>query len=225
MKKQIKLLMKLMLLGVILSVIMPMFLMILFYTSHEINNHPRSLTLNFPKNISLGEITIFEDVNCFTCGTGEKFIGEAKGEIKINLPSDRWFIHLDMPRNASSLMPYLKATSLTEIHSLNLSKSDVQDNDLQYIANMKLRKINLSGTSITGQGLHFAKPTNSHKFFWIDVTDTPNLALKNLEFLKGLAPAFGFGVGLADKQRLEEAKKLLCADDPTLCERNIIQLR
>ena len=50
--------------------------------SKEISSfgQPASFTLEFPATTSLGELWLIEDVNCFTCGTGEKNLGQAMGK-------------------------------------------------------------------------------------------------------------------------------------------------
>ena len=52
--------------------------------------------------------------------------------------------------------------------------------------------------------------------------NTPNFEIENLAIFKGYR---GINIQLGDPQRLEQAQQLFCTDDPTLCERNIIQLR
>jgi len=60
----------------------------------------------------LGTLRIVEDVNCFTCGAGEKDLGAASRRVEVALPASHWFASLKMPHNASRLMPYLKDPSL-----------------------------------------------------------------------------------------------------------------
>ncbi len=179
----------------------------------------KSFTLNFPENESLGELSIIEDVNCFTCGTGEEQLGNAVGNIKVTLPADRWFVHLDLPEKVSHLLFHLESPSLSKINSLDLTNSDINDDDLKYLSGLYLERIDLAGTAITGEGLRYLKP---NKFFWLNVEETPNLNLQNLAVFQEYR---GINIQLGDPERLELAKKLFCSEDPTLCKRQIIQLR
>ena len=128
-----------------------------------------SFTLNFPADTSLGELSVIEDANCFTCGTGTKRVGNATGSIQIRRPADHWYVHLEPPDQISSLMFHFRDSSLSEINSLDLRDSDVQDEDLGHLTNLKLERIDLSGTTITGKGLQYLTP---HQFFWLNIENT-----------------------------------------------------
>lgn len=135
---------------------------------------PSSFQLNFPETADLGELWLVEDVNCFTCGNGEKNLGRAIGTHEITLPAPHWFVSLRMPKDASHLLPYLTNPSLTPIGDLQLQGSDVKDEDLHYVAEINLRSINLSKTKITGVGLEYLKPNET----WISVDLTNCVALQ-----------------------------------------------
>src|SRR5262249_22683431 len=91
-------------------------------------------TLEFPMTTDLGELALVEDVNCFTCGNGEKTLGRSTGRYQVRLPAAHWYVSLRMPKKASALLPYLDHPSLTNIGDLGLAGSDVKDSDLKYLA-------------------------------------------------------------------------------------------
>src|SRR5262245_3629222 len=107
------------------------------------SGQPSSFTLDFPVAESLGTLRIVEDVNCFTCGTGEKVLGAASGRVEVDLPAPHWFVSLKMPQNVSRLMPYLEHPSLANLGDLDLRGSDIKDEDLRYVSGIHLRSINL----------------------------------------------------------------------------------
>src|SRR5262249_24538382 len=121
-------------------------------------DYPSSVTLEFPETADLGELWLREDVNCFTCGTGEQSLGRARGAQIIQLPAAHWYVSLRMPRHAAAVLPLLAHPSLVKIGDLDLHDSDVRDDDLRHVSALNLRSINLSGTRITGAGLAYLKP-------------------------------------------------------------------
>jgi hypothetical protein len=124
-----------------------------------------SFILKFPQTVDLGELWLIEDVNCFTCGTGEKYLGRASGNYDISLPAAHWFVSLRMPKNASALLPHLGGDpSLSNLGDINLESSDVKDDDLRYLASINLRSINLSKTRIRGEGLRYLSPKKKWSF-------------------------------------------------------------
>lgn len=144
---------------------------------------PQSFILNFPQKIDLGELWLIEDVNCFTCGNGIKYLGRGTGNYKINLPAPHWYVSLRMPKKSSNLMPNLAATSMSNIGDIDLSESDLKDEDLRYIAKINLRSINLSKTKINGSGLRYLKPHK--KWMSVDLYDCDKLVLKYLAHFRG----------------------------------------
>lgn len=124
-----------------------------------------SFQLHFPASTDLGELWLVEDVNCFTCGTGEKRLGRATGTYDVQLPSAHWFISLRLPADVSHLLTHLQDASLMKIGDLQLQGSNIKDEDLRYIAGINLRSINLSNTDITGEGLKHLKQNES----WMSV--------------------------------------------------------
>jgi hypothetical protein len=145
---------------------------------------PLSFVLKFPQTVDLGELWLVEDVNCFTCGTGEKYLGRAIGEYDISLPAAHWFVSLRMPKNVSPLLPHLADhPSLSNIGDINLESSNVSDDDLKYLAPINLRSINLSKTGITGKGLGYLRPNK--KWSFVELRDCIALDPKYLAHFKG----------------------------------------
>ncbi len=144
---------------------------------------PLSFRLVFPATVDVGELWLVENVNCFTCGNGEKDLGRAMGVRDIKLPAARWFVSLRMPKDASHLLPYLKNPSLIKIGDLQLQGSDVRDDDLRHIAEIDLRSINLSKTKITGAGLKYLRP--NRKWTFVDLTDCDALDPEHLTHFRG----------------------------------------
>ena len=144
---------------------------------------PQSFTLNFPQNIDLGELWLIEDVNCFTCGNGVKYLGRATGKYKINLPAPHWFVSLRMPKQSSELLPNLAEPSMSNIGDIELKGSNVKDDDLKYLANINLRSIELSNTKISGSGLRYLKPHK--KWMSVALYDCDRLEPKYLAHFKG----------------------------------------
>src|ERR1051326_2109987 len=149
----------------------------------EFPYYPHFFTLEFPAGSDLGELWLIEDVNCFTCGTGEKYLGRAKGSFEIELPAPHWYVSLRMPKNASALLPHLKHPSLTNIGDLNLRGSDVTDDDLKHIEGINLRSINLSKTKINGSGLKYLHPNS--KWTFVDLEDCDTLNPEYLAHFRG----------------------------------------
>ncbi len=142
----------------------------------------QAFTLEFPETVNLGRLELIEDVNCMTCGNGREEIGTARGKQFVRLQNG-WYISLTMPQNASGLMPYLNNPSLSPIGEIRLAGSDVKDADLQYLAGLHLRSLDLSNTAITGAGLKYLKP--HEKWFSINLQGCPSLNPKYLAHFKG----------------------------------------
>lgn len=178
---------------------------------------PPPFVLEFPATESLGALSIVEDVNCFTCGTGSQDLGEARGPHTIQLPAQRWFVSLVMPRAASALMHHLSHPSLAKIGNLNLRGSDVTDDDLRHLANVDLRSIDLSGTAITGEGLRHLRP--HARWTFVTLLSCPQLDPKYLRHFAGwkrstirLVPYKSSGQTYSDAERqlLERAQQEIC---------------
>ncbi len=194
-------------------------------------SEPKDITfeLHFPKDQNLGELWKVEDVNCFTCGTGEEYIGPATGDYQIQLPAPHWFVSLRMPKQASHLMPYLQDVSLKNIGDINLQNSDITDSDLAYLAHMNLRSLNLSGTKITGSGFQYLR--QPEHFFFLDVTKCRALKPDTLSHFKGWESMALVLVGYksddekytaSEQALLDEAKKLVCDNRPeNICHTQI----
>jgi hypothetical protein len=180
-----------------------------------------SFTLEFPATVSLGTLSMIEDVNCFTCGTGRRDLGAASGRVHVQLPAPHWYVSLKMPREASRLMPYLMNPSLADIGDLDLQGSDVTDADLRYVAGLHLRSIELSHTRITGSGLEHV---HEHpRWTWVDLQGCPRLDVESLAHFRGwkratirLLPYVSSGESYSDAERglLEGARHVICADQP-----------
>ncbi|MCW5605079.1 MAG: hypothetical protein KIT18_11095, partial [Burkholderiales bacterium] len=177
--------------------------------------HPPSFTLEFPDSADLGELWLIEHRHCFTCGTGEKNLGRATGRHSITLPAAHWFISLRMPEHASALSPFLAHPSLVNIGDIDLSRSDVKDDDLQYLTGMNLKSINLSGTRITGEGLRYLKPSMKERTF-VDLRSCQNLDLRHLAHFRNWKQSFITLVG--DKEYTDEEKRLLGAANRVICD-------
>lgn len=160
--------------------------------------------LNFPNSVNLGDLWLVEDVNCFTCGAGEKHLGPAQGKHKIRLPASHWFVSLRMPENASQLLPYLTDPSMKNIGDINLEGSNITDDDLKYIAGINLQYINLRKTKITGEGLKYL---NAHKnWTWVFLDRCDRLNPNSLAHFRGWRRSTIF-VG---EEFLDEAKEIIC---------------
>ena len=181
----------------------------------------RSVTLHFPDHVSLGQLRVVEDVNCFTCGNGNQELGEARGTKTVRLPADRWFISLTMPQQAAALMPYLEESTLHAIGEIVLIGSDVQDADLKHLDAIELRSIDLSKTNITGEGLRYLHP-HSHWIF-VTLTDCPRLDPQFLAHFRGwkrstirvTTASYGHEPD-SDRERalLAGARHFICDDQP-----------
>jgi hypothetical protein len=180
---------------------------------------PTSFTLEFPAHADLGELWLFEDVNCFTCGNGQENLGRATGVHHVRLPQARWYVSLRMPKAASGLLPFLAHPSLANIGDLHLEGSDVRDEDLQYLAGLNLRSIDLSNTKITGAGLKHLKP---HKrWIFISLQDCDALDPQYLAHFKGWKRSTvrvtsrkrtDKALSEADGKLLDQAKHIICDD-------------
>jgi hypothetical protein len=172
----------------------------------------RSFTLHFPDDVDLGELSIREDVNCFTCGTGEQNLGRATGTHTIKLPAARWYISLRMPKHAARLMPYLDDPSLRAIGDIYLVGSDVSDADLKHLQHIDLRSIDLSRTNITGEGLRYLRPHS--KWIFVTVMDCPNLDPRYLAHFRGWKRATIRVASERDRALLAQARRIICNDEP-----------
>ncbi len=160
--------------------------------------------LNFPNSVELGDLWLIEDVNCFTCGAGEKHLGPAKGKHKIRLPASHWFVSLRMPKNASPLLQYLVDPSLKNLGDINLEGSNITDDDLKYIEGINLQYINLSKTKITGEGLKYLNPHK--KWTWVYLEGCDHLNPSSLAHFRGWRRST-ITVG---KELLKAAKEIIC---------------
>jgi hypothetical protein len=187
--------------------------------------YPRSFSLQFPNDLDLGELWLFEDVNCFTCGNGDKSLGRAKGRHDIQLPAEHWFVSLKMPKSASKLLPHLVHPTLVNIGDLQLKGSDVTDGDLRYLQGMNLRSIDLRETKIRGEGLRFLKP--NRKWTFVKLAGCDVLRPEYLSHFKGWRRATislvdykwsGEKYSEAELQLLAHAKQIICDGRPeNLC--------
>jgi hypothetical protein len=187
--------------------------------------YPRAFSLQFPDDVDLGELWLFEDVNCFTCGNGEKSLGRAKGRHDVRLPAEHWFVSLKMPKNASRLLPHLSHPTLASIGDLRLKGSDVVDGDLKYLQGMNLRSIDLSDTKISGSGLRYLKP--NQKWTFVNLTGCDGLRPEYLSHFRGWRRATISVVGYkwsggkyseAELQLLATARRIICDGRPeNLC--------
>jgi hypothetical protein len=185
------------------------------------DGYPTAFTLEFPRDIDLGELRLLEDVNCFTCGNGEKDLGRAIGKHNIRLPAAHWYVSLKMSKNASSLLPHLAHPSLANIGDINLAGSNINDNDLRYIEGINLRSINLSKTKITGEGFKYLKPHS--KWIFVELAHCDALNPAYLSHFKGwkrstirLVPYKWSGDTYSDGELrlLNRAKQIICDDQP-----------
>jgi hypothetical protein len=178
-----------------------------------------TFTLHFPEEVSLGELWMAEDQNCMTCGSGEEYLGKAVGTHNIRLPASHWYVRLMMPKDAAQLMPYLRNESLKNIGAIDLAGSDITDNDLQYLSNLNLERIDLSKTNITGSGLQNLKPHDDWIFVYLN--DSNNLDLNYLTHFRGwqrssiivtsyMAPEYK----PSDSDKLKKARQVICDDLP-----------
>ena len=178
--------------------------------------HPLSFVLEFPADIDMGELKLLEDVNCFTCGNGQKDLGKAKGRYNISLPTALWFVSLRMPKNASHLVLHLAHPSLVNLGEINLQGSDVTDADLRFLKGINLTSINLRGTEIVGEGLKYLRPNT--KWTHVDLRGCRNLDLKYLAHFKGWKSTsiiltesqWGEKKSNEDKRLLEMANQVIC---------------
>lgn len=179
---------------------------------------PQSFTLNFPQKIDLGELWLIEDVNCFTCGNGIKYLGRATGDYKINLPAPNWYVSLRMPKKSANLLPNLATPSMSNIGDIDLSGSDLKDDDLRYIAKINLRSINLSRTKILGSGLRYLSPHK--KWMSVDLYECDKLELKYLAHFRGWNRST---IGLVShtsvksrhkKEIIDRAQQIICDGKP-----------
>ncbi len=178
--------------------------------------HPLSFILEFPSDIDMGELKLVEDVNCFTCGTGQKDLGKATGRHNILLPTALWFVSLRMPKNASRLVLHLAHPSLVNLGEINLQGSDVTDADLRFLKGINLTSINLRGTKIVGEGLRYLRQNT--KWTHVDLRGCQNLDLKYLAHFKGWKSTsiiltesqWGEKKNNEDKRLLEMANQVIC---------------
>jgi hypothetical protein len=180
-----------------------------------------AFTFEFPSEVSLGMLSMVEDVNCFSCGTGRQELGAAMGHVHVRLPASHWYVSLKMPRDARRLMPHLAHPSLAGLGDLDLQGSDVTDDDLRYVAGLHLRSINLSRTQITGSGLRYLKQHS--RWTWIDLEGCPRLDVDTLAHFRGwrratirLVPYTSTPDRLseADHRLLAGARRVVCFDRP-----------
>jgi hypothetical protein len=183
--------------------------------------YPRSFSLQFPNDLDLGELWLVEDVNCFTCGNGEKSLGRAKGRHDVRLPAEHWFVSLRMPRHASKLLPHLVHPTLKNIGDLQLKGSDVVDQDLRYLHGKNLRSIDLRDTEINGSGLRFLMPNK--KWTFVNLAGCEHLQPHYLSHFRGWRRATISLVGYkwsgekytqAELQLLAQAKRIICDGRP-----------
>lgn len=152
----------------------------LVFFGQSLLSSSRTVTLNFPEKVILGELHLIEDWNCFTCSNGSTELGKAHGQIEVTLPTSRWYIELQMRTRISHLIPHLsKDNSLQQIESIDMNSSNITDEDLSYLKQFKLGKINLSNTRITGSGLSYLQPHPD--WTYVDVSCNSRLKFEHLE--------------------------------------------
>ena len=139
--------------------------------------------LEFPKDKSLGELWIVEDVNCFSCGNGKNRAGEAQGRVEVTLPAKHWFIRLDVAKGALGNLKGLKALEANAISAISFSRTDIADGDLVHLSHLRLKHLDLSYTAITGRGLLHLKARSD--WLSVDLEGTQLLEPENLKALLG----------------------------------------
>ena len=181
---------------------------------------PPSFTLEFPDAVDLGELWLREDVNCFTCGTGEKTLGRAAGIRAISLPAAHWYVSVKLPRQVAGRLKPLAHPSLVNIGDLDLHDSDVRDDDLRHIAGINLRSINLSGTRITGAGFSYLTP--HRKWIFVYLHGCAALDVNHLARFRGWTRStislvgYTFGQRYSDREQrlLDDARRIICDGQP-----------
>jgi hypothetical protein len=177
--------------------------------------------LHLPDRADLGELWLREDVNCFTCGTGQQNLGRATGTHEIHLPAAHWYVSLKVPKDAAALMQYLDDPSLRNIGDIDLANSDVTDADLKHLEGIDLRSIELSRTRITGEGLKHLRP--HRKWIFVNLEDCPQLDPRYLDHFRGWTRATirvtshispGEPYTLTEAQLLAAARRIICNDQP-----------
>ena len=173
-----------------------------------------SFTLEFPEGVDLGELWLIEDVNCFTCGTGEEYLGRATGAYEIELPARHWYVSLRM---------------LAGLGEIILGESDVRDEDLEVLSAMNLRSIGLRGTEITGAGLQHLQPHDD--WIFVDLRDCTSLETRHLARFRGWKRSTitvasrdqpADPTSRADSIILVEARKYICDGQPeSICQTQI----
>jgi len=177
-------------------------------------------TLHFPARESLGDLRIRDDVNCFTCGTGSEHLGPAIGTKEVRLPASRWYVSLKMPRDVTRLVPYLSDPSLEDLGDIDLSRSNVTDDDLRYLDHINLRSIDLSGTNITGAGLKYLHPHK--KWIFVTIQDCERLNPEYLAHFRGWTRSTIRAVDYKssgqttrrEEELLRAARRIICDDQP-----------
>ena len=135
--------------------------------------------LEFSGDISLGEIWVVEDVNCFTCGNGTKLIGEARGQLKVSIPEKHWFVKLVMSPAGIHHLTALKNLDPNSIEAISFAGTDLDDADLSAVSNFRLREIDLAETPISGTGLSRLK----NRAAWLSISFRSARRLPGLSFM------------------------------------------
>lgn len=129
--------------------------------------------LKLPNDVSLGKLWVIENVNCFTCGNGEKFVGEARGHVKIELPAKHWYIKLAVSPGAVRHLDALHNLAPDTIEAVSFVGTELEDAGLFAVSKLMLRELDLSRTSIDGTG--FKHLTNRAAWLSIDLRSARNL--------------------------------------------------
>lgn len=110
-------------------------------------------TLEFPAGGSLGRLWIVEENPSFLSRSGEVDKGDARGRLRIAVPSG-WQLELRVSAQGATDLSGLSRLNAADLWGLSFHNLPVGDDELRHIVPLTgLRFLDLSNTRITGRGL------------------------------------------------------------------------
>lgn len=149
-----------------IAVAIGLLLVPMFDQSDAVEAEPNEFrTLSFPEDGAAGGVVFTRPSKSSSFGhrdnwyDGWKLIGPARGQV--NVPMDH-HVRLDVSKEASTDLRFLKAIDPDAIQYLSLEGTDVSDSQLQYVGRLTgLQFLNLEQTQITDRGFrHLAELKN-----------------------------------------------------------------
>lgn len=154
------------------------------------------LALQFPPDRRVGTVYVREDPDRTTLGYSWQELGEARGEVIAPADKD---VRLDVEDEASVDLSWLGRLDPDALHTLNLPKDPVTDEQLAHIGKLRgLHDLDLSDTPISDAGLAHLAGLTELEYLNLSNTNVTDAGLAHLRGLTNLRTLHLWGTKISD---------------------------